>query len=75
MLTIVVSLISLIAVYAFLANGEMSKDIDKLGKMLKSMAVSMVLMAAVMKILGGMDPAEMDQGFSALEVFSLLSQY
>ena len=72
MLTIVVSLISLIAVYAFLVNGEMSKNIDKLGKMLKSMAVSMVLMAAVMKILGGMDPAEMDQGFSALAKFAII---
>ena len=72
MLTIVVSLISLIAVYAFLVNGEMSKNIDKLGKMLKSMAVSMMLMAAVMKILGGMDPAEMDQGFSALAKFAII---
>ena len=72
MLTIVVSLISLIAVYAFLVNGEMSKNIDKLGKMLKSMAVSMVLMAVVMKLLGGMDPAEMDQGFSALAKFAII---
>ena len=72
MLTIVVSLISLIAVYAFLVNDEMSKTIDKLGKMLRSMAISMVLMAAVMKILGGMDQTAMDQGFSALAKFAII---
>lgn len=72
MLTIVVSLVSLIAVYAFLVNDEMSKNIDKLGKMLKSMAVSMVLMAVVMKILGGMDQTAMDQGFSALAKFAII---
>ena len=69
MLTIVVSLISLIAVYALLTNDEMSKDIDKLGKILKSMAVSMVLMAVVMKILGGMDQTAMEQGFIAIAGF------
>ena len=72
MLTIVISLISLIAVYAFLVNDEMSKNIDKLGKMLRSMAISMVLMAAVMKILGGMDQTAMDQGFSALAKFAII---
>ena len=61
MVGVVSSLIALVATYGLLVKGKAAKNADQLGKMLRKMAVAMLLMAVVMKILGGMETKEIIQ--------------
>ena len=70
MVGVVSSLIALVATYGLLVKGKAAKNADQLGKMLRKMAVAMLLMAVVMKILGGMETKEIIQGGIALVLFA-----
>ena len=69
MVGVIASLIALVAAYGLLVNGDTTKNADELGKMLKKIAVAMLIMAVVMKILGGMKPGALIQGFATLAGF------
>ena len=69
MVSVIASLITLVAAYGLLVKGKAAKNADQLGKMLRKIAVAMLLMAVVMKILGGMKPEEMIQGGIAIAGF------
>ena len=69
MVGVVSSLIALVATYGLLVKGKAAKNADQLGKMLRKMAVAMLLMAVVMKIIGGMKIENMIKGGAAILVF------
>lgn len=69
MVGVVSSLIALVATYGLLVKGKAAKNSEKLGKMLRKMAVAMLLMAVVMKILGSMNTESLIKGFAALAGF------
>ena len=46
--------------------------VQSLGKTLKNIATALLIMAVVAKLLGGMNPAELDQGISAIAKFALV---
>ena len=69
MVGVIASLIALVAAYGLLVNGDATKNADELGKMLKKIAVAMLIMAVVMRLLGGMKPEEMVQGGIAIAGF------
>lgn len=57
--------------YGKLANGDVSKDIDKLGKMMQRMAKSMLLIIAVMKLVSMLSEDELTTGTSFMLAFGL----
>lgn len=66
---IIKSLSALLIVYGVFVNSGSSKNINKLGSMLRNMSLAMLIMVGVMKIIGGMSPEEIDRGRSALMGF------
>ena len=59
---VIVAIGSLFAVYGLLVKGKAAQNMDKAGKMMKKMAVTMLLMIAVCKLAGMLTPEEMGKG-------------
>ena len=56
-------------VYGSLVKGKSAQNIDKAGKMIKRMATSMLLMVAVVKLAGMLEPDELKQGGAFVAAF------
>ncbi len=56
-------------VYGSLVKGKSAQNIDKAGKMIKKMATSMLLMVAVVKLAGMLEPDELKQGGAFVAAF------
>lgn len=67
---IVTSLAVIIATFGIFVKDESSKNIDKLGKMMKNMATAMLLMAGVVKIIGMLSAEEILRGVAFATGFS-----
>ena len=67
---IVTSLAVIIATFGIFVKDESSKNIDKLGKMMKNMATAMLLMAGVVKIIGILSAEEILRGVAFATGFS-----
>ena len=67
---IVASLAVIIATFGIFVKDESSKNIDKLGKMMKNMATAMLLMAGVVKIIGMLSAEEILRGVAFATGFS-----
>ena len=59
---VIVAIGSVFAVYGLLVKGKAAQNMDKAGKMMKKMAVTMLLMIAVCKLAGMLTPEEMGKG-------------
>lgn len=68
---IVTSLAVIIATFGIFVKDESSKNIDKLGKMMKNMATAMLLMAGVVKIIGMLSAEEILRGVAFATGFSI----
>lgn len=67
---IVASLAVIIATFGIFVKDESAKNIDKLGKMMKNMAMAMLLMAGVVKIIGMLSAEEILRGVAFATGFS-----
>ena len=54
-----------LVVFGTLVKGKSAQNIDKFGKTMTKLAVALLLMAVVVKILGGMDENVLGQGYTA----------
>lgn len=59
---IILMICGIFAVYGLLVKGKGAQNMDKAGKMMKKMAVTMLLMIAVCKLAGMLTPEEMLKG-------------
>lgn len=66
----VVAIAGVLAAYGLCVKGKSAQNIDKVGKMLLKMSVSLLIMAAVVRLLGGMDQATLIQGGIAIAAFT-----
>ena len=60
------AIVLVVAAFGKLVDEKQAENIDKVGKMMKKMAVSMLIMAIVAKLIGSMDPDQCTQGFMGL---------
>ena len=67
---IMVSIIVFVGMCGLVAKAD--KDISSFGKMMKKMAVAMLLMLAVIKIASMMDPADIGKGIFVIELLTLI---
>lgn len=67
--TIIGSLAVIIAAYGTLVSDEASQNISKLGTMLIKLSISLLLMAAVIKLIYGMSAGELVKGALAITAF------
>lgn len=68
---IMASILVFMGACSVIANKD--KDITSFGKMMKQMAVAMLLMLAVIKISAMMDPADILTGLIVIEMFTLIT--
>ena len=66
------SMIGILAICKLLSKGQSSIDFAALGALMASIGMTMLKMAAVVKILGMMDPGELTQGTIFIGLFSVL---
>lgn len=59
----------LVAMFGIFVKGETAKNISKLGTMMLQLSVSLLLMAAVIKIIGTMEASELAKGAIAIAYF------
>ena len=69
-MVIIVGMVGIIGTYATLSNGENLKGISKVGTMMLSFSASLILMAAVIKIMGGMSAEKIVKGGAAILAFA-----
>ena len=69
---IVGGLVSLLKVYGDFVKGKSAQNIDKFGKMLLKLSISMLLISLVTKLAGNMDMAELGKGLLFAAGFSAL---
>ena len=68
---IVGGLIAFIAVYGLLVKGKSAQNMDKLGKMLRKMATTLLLLVAVVKLVSLLSWGEMGKGLAFVAGFTL----
>ncbi len=68
---VVTAIAAVYAAFGLLVWGKKSKDMDKAGKMMKSIATSMLLMVAVVKLVSGLSAEEMLKGVAFATAFSI----
>lgn len=66
---IIIAMGALFAAIGICVRGESAKNIDKVGKMMKKIAVAMILMAAAVKIIGTLSADEMLKGAGFVSAF------
>lgn len=69
---IVGALLAVIAVYGALVKGKASKNIDKVGSLLRNFAISLLLMVAVVKLISLLSVEEMAKGGAAIAGFVVI---
>lgn len=70
-LTVIIGLLAgVMAAYGFLVRGRSSENIDKVGKMMLKLSVSLLLMVAAIKLIGKLSPEELSKGSKAIVAFS-----
>ena len=67
--TIIISLLGILAVYGKFVSGENAKNINKVGSMMRNLAITMLLMIAVIKLISGMSASELIKGGAAITAF------
>lgn len=68
---VVTAIAAVYAAFGVISLSKNSKYIDKAGKMMKSMATTMLLMAAVVKLVSGLSAEEMTKGVAFATAFSI----
>lgn len=68
---IVAAIASVMAIFGIFVHGEGAKNIDKAGKMMKKMAVAMLLMVAVLKAINLLSVDEVVKGVAFVTGFTL----
>ena len=68
---VVTAIAAVYAAFGVISLSKNSKYIDKAGKMMKSMATTMLLMAAVVKLVSGLSAEEMAKGVAFATAFSI----
>lgn len=68
-ITIVGSLMVLVASYGVFVKGEASRNISKMGTMMLKLSVSLLLMVGVIKLISGLDAGELLKGGVAITAF------
>ncbi len=68
---VVTAIAAVYASFGIFVHGQGAKNIDKAGKMMKSMATSMLLMVAVVKLVGGLSTKEVTKGITFATAFSI----
>lgn len=63
---------TLIALFGVFVKGESAKNISKFGTMMLKLSISLLLMAAVVKIIGTMSPEELVKGGVAIGAFIVI---
>lgn len=66
---LIIGIIGIIAAYGMIIKGKGAQNIDKVGKMMLKLSISLVLMALAVRLLGGMDPNTITQGAIAIGAF------
>lgn len=66
---IIIAMGALFAAIGICVRGEAAKNIDKVGKMMKKIAMAMILMAAAVKIIGTLSAEEMLKGAGFVSAF------
>ena len=70
---LVLAIAGVFAGYGLLVKGNSAEHIDKAGKMMRSMAISLLLMVGVIKLIGGLEPGEIKKGTTAIISFGLFT--
>ena len=68
---VVTAIVAVYAAFGILVRDQGAKNIDKAGKMMKSMATTMLLMVAVVKLVSGLSAEEMIKGVTFATAFSI----
>ena len=68
---VVTAIAAVYAAFGILVHGQGAKNVDKAGKMMKSMATTMLLMVAVVKLVSGLSAEEMAKGVAFATAFSI----
>lgn len=63
---------AVVAVYGLLVKGRAADNMDKAGKMLFKLSTSLIVMSLVLKILGGMNPKDVNQGLAVMLAMEVL---
>lgn len=66
---ILVELTAVLGLYGKLVKGKSAQNIGKVGKIFTSLAVSLLLMAVVIRLIGGMDPEKLQKGLLTMTYF------
>lgn len=66
---LVVALGAVFAAYGLLVKGKSAQNIDKAGKMLLKMSVSLLIMVGVIKLISGMSEGDLNRGGAAIVAF------
>lgn len=68
---LIVAVAAVFAAYGLLVKGKAAQNIDKAGKMLLKMSISLLILVAVVKLIGGLSMSEIVKGVAFLIAFSL----
>lgn len=66
---VVVAMAAVIAAFGLLVKGDTAENFDKFGKTMTKMSIALLIMAAVVRLLGGMDQDVLIQGGVAILAF------
>lgn len=68
---LIIAVAAVFAAYGLLVKGKAAQNIDKAGKMLLKMSISLLILVAVVKLIGGLNVSEIVKGVAFLITFSL----
>ena len=68
---LIIAVAAVFAAYGLLVKGKAAQNIDKAGKMLLKMSISLLILVAVVKLIGGLSVSEIVKGVAFLIAFSL----